>query len=189
MLVMSTAALAEHRFVICRLVYALGRPAHTLLVGRHCHANAGVADQIPAHKIGIATVIRITERALNGVRAHHVKECRPVGQVGLGGVFLDRSEQRTVDFLVHLNQRLQREIAAELGKAHVGRTQRVLVDEPGVARGQADAPDIDGRVYLPITARVGEFTEVRITSSEEYDLLALPSGQGPAVRRTARQAQ
>jgi len=89
----------------------------------------------------------------------------------------------------HKLMRLQREIAAELGKAHVGRTQRVLVDEPGVARGQADAPDIDGRVYLPITARVGEFTEVRITSSEEYDLLALPSGQGPAVRRTARQAQ
>jgi ribosomal protein S12 methylthiotransferase len=89
----------------------------------------------------------------------------------------------------HKLMRLQREIAAELGKAHVGRTQRVLVDEPGVARGQADAPDIDGRVYLPITAPVGEFTEVRITSSEEYDLLALPSGQSPSVRRTARQAQ
>ena len=76
-----------------------------------------------------------------------------------------------------------------ISTAMIGSTQRVLVDEPGVARGQADAPDIDGRVYLPITAPVGEFTEVRITSSEEYDLLALPSGQGPAVRRTARQAQ
>ena len=89
----------------------------------------------------------------------------------------------------HKLMRLQREIAAELGKSQVGRTQRVLVDEPGVARGQADAPDIDGRVYLPITAPVGEFTEVRITGSEEYDLLALPSGQSPSVRRTARQAQ
>ena len=89
----------------------------------------------------------------------------------------------------HKLMRLQREIAAELGTAQVGRSLRVLVDEPGVARGEADAPDIDGRVYLPITAPVGEFVDVTITGSEDYDLLALPSGQRPAVRRTARQAQ
>jgi ribosomal protein S12 methylthiotransferase len=89
----------------------------------------------------------------------------------------------------HRLMRLQREIAAELGTAQVGRSLRVLVDEPGVARGEADAPDIDGRVYLPITAPVGEFVLVQITGSEDYDLLALPSGQRPTVRRTARQAQ
>ncbi|MFM1748435.1 MAG: hypothetical protein RLZZ188_2101 [Verrucomicrobiota bacterium] len=89
----------------------------------------------------------------------------------------------------HRLMRLQREIAAELGTAQVGRSLRVLVDEPGVARGEADAPDIDGRVYLPITAPVGEFVDVTITGSEDYDLFALPSGQRPAVRRTARQAQ
>ena len=89
----------------------------------------------------------------------------------------------------HKLMRLQREIAAELGTAQVGRSLRVLVDEPGVARGEADAPDIDGRVYLPITAPVGEFVDVTITGSEDYDLLALPSGQRPTVRRTARQAQ
>ncbi len=89
----------------------------------------------------------------------------------------------------HKLMRLQREIAAELGTAQVGRSLRVLVDEPGVARGEADAPDIDGRVYLPITAPVGDFVEVKITGSEDYDLLALPSGQRPTVRRTARQAQ
>ncbi len=89
----------------------------------------------------------------------------------------------------HKLMRLQREIATELGTAQVGRSLRVLVDEPGVARGEADAPDIDGRVYLPITAPVGDFVEVTITGSEDYDLLALPSGQRPTVRRTARQAQ
>ncbi len=89
----------------------------------------------------------------------------------------------------HKLMRLQREIATELGTAQVGRSLRVLVDEPGVARGEADAPDIDGRVYLPITAPVGDFVEVKITGSEDYDLLALPSGQRPTVRRTARQAQ
>ncbi len=89
----------------------------------------------------------------------------------------------------HKLMRLQREIATELGTAQVGRSLRVLVDEPGVARGEADAPDIDGRVYVPITAPVGDFVEVKITGSEDYDLLALPSGQRPTVRRTARQAQ
>jgi ribosomal protein S12 methylthiotransferase len=89
----------------------------------------------------------------------------------------------------HRLMKLQRSIAEELASAQVGRKLRVLVDEPGVARGEADAPDIDGRVYLPITAPVGEFVEVGITGSDEYDLLALPSGQSPAVRRTSRQAQ
>lgn len=89
----------------------------------------------------------------------------------------------------HRLMKLQRSIAGELAAAQVGRKLRVLVDEPGVARGEADAPDIDGRVYLPITAPVGDFVEVSITGSDEYDLLALPAGQAPSVRRTARQAQ
>ena len=65
----------------------------------------------------------------------------------------------------------------------------VLVEEPGVARGEADAPDIDGRVYLPITVPVGSFAEVKITGFEDYDLLALPAGQAPATRKVAKQAQ
>jgi ribosomal protein S12 methylthiotransferase len=66
---------------------------------------------------------------------------------------------------------------------------RVLVEEPGVARGEADAPDIDGRVYVPITLPVGEFARVQITSCEDYDLLALPAGEEPLTRKVARQAQ
>jgi ribosomal protein S12 methylthiotransferase len=84
---------------------------------------------------------------------------------------------------------LQRTIAAELNAATVGQRRRVLVDEPGVARAEGDAPDIDGRVYVPLTLPVGDFAEVRITAAEEYDLLALPEGEAPAVRRTSRRAQ
>jgi ribosomal protein S12 methylthiotransferase len=67
---------------------------------------------------------------------------------------------------------LQREIAIAAGSAQVGRTLRVLVDAPGVARGEADAPDIDGRIHVPQDLAVGEFADVRITGAEGYDLLA-----------------
>jgi ribosomal protein S12 methylthiotransferase len=47
--------------------------------------------------------------------------------------------------------------------------------EPGVywmARGQADAPDIDGRVYIRGSAPVGQFARVKIIGHADYDLIA-----------------
>jgi len=41
-----------------------------------------------------------------------------------------------------------------------------------VARGQADAPDIDGRVYVGGKAPVGEFARVKIIGHTDYDLIA-----------------
>ena len=84
---------------------------------------------------------------------------------------------------------LQREIAAEVSERFVGKTLRVLVEEPGVARGEADAPDIDGRVYVPRTLPVGEFADVLITGARDYDLLALPKGEKPKEYKVAKQAQ
>jgi len=89
----------------------------------------------------------------------------------------------------HRVMKLQQEIAAEVSSRYVGRTLKVLVEEPGVARGEADAPDIDGRVYVPITLPVGGFAQVKITGYEDYDLLALPVGEEPAARKVAKQAQ
>lgn len=84
---------------------------------------------------------------------------------------------------------LQREIAAEVSERFVGKTLRVLVEEPGVARGEADAPDIDGRVYVPRTLPVGEFAHVLITGARDYDLLALPKGEKPKEYKVAKTAQ
>jgi ribosomal protein S12 methylthiotransferase len=89
----------------------------------------------------------------------------------------------------HRTMSLQKEIAAEVSKSYVGRTIKVLVEEPGVARGEADAPDIDGRVYVPRELPVGEFVDVKITGYQDYDLLALPAGEKPAVFKVAKQAQ
>jgi ribosomal protein S12 methylthiotransferase len=97
--------------------------------------------------------------------------------------------KKTKEARWHRVMKLQREIAAEVSQRFAGRTLKVLVEEPGVARGEADAPDIDGRVYLPITVPVGEFAQVKITGHEDYDLLALPAGEAPATRKVAKQAQ
>jgi ribosomal protein S12 methylthiotransferase len=67
-----------------------------------------------------------------------------------------------------VQQRIAREIAAE----NVGRELRLLVDQPLIARTEADAPDVDARVILSEAARVGEFVTRRITGTRGYDLLA-----------------
>ena len=50
------------------------------------------------------------------------------------------------------------------------RTQNFLV-----ARGAADAPDIDGRVYVRGKLPVGEFARVKIIGHTDYDLIAEPA--------------
>ncbi len=89
----------------------------------------------------------------------------------------------------HRVMALQKEIAEKVSRRSVGKSLKVLVEEPGVARGEADAPDIDGRVYVSPELPVGEFAEVRITGHHEYDLLSLPAGEEPQAYKVARQAQ
>ncbi len=67
---------------------------------------------------------------------------------------------------------LQQRIARGVCLGQVGRRLRVLVESPLVARSEADAPDIDGRVILDRPAPVGEFIEVEITGTQIYDLVA-----------------
>jgi ribosomal protein S12 methylthiotransferase len=43
-----------------------------------------------------------------------------------------------------------------------------------VARGEADAPDIDGRVYIRGDVPVGKFAKVKIIGHTDYDLIAEP---------------
>ena len=44
-----------------------------------------------------------------------------------------------------------------------------------VARGEADAPDIDGRVYVREELPAGEFAQVKIIGHTDYDLIAEPA--------------
>jgi ribosomal protein S12 methylthiotransferase len=44
-----------------------------------------------------------------------------------------------------------------------------------VGRGEADAPDIDGRIYLRGSAPLGEFIRAKIVGHTDYDLIAEPA--------------
>ncbi len=72
----------------------------------------------------------------------------------------------------------------QLRQANVSSWEHGLVREPEirnpqsairnylVGRGQADAPDIDGRVYVRGKVSVGEFARVKIVGHTDYDLIA-----------------
>ena len=81
---------------------------------------------------------------------------------------------------------LQENISANRLIAKVGREMRVLVDEVSdegtvLARSAADAPEIDGVVYVEGTERVaaGDWLDVRITDADIHDLWAEPVWPAP----------
>ncbi len=67
---------------------------------------------------------------------------------------------------------VQRRIAMERAAAQVGQRVKVLVDGPGIGRTDADAPEVDTRVFVPKQAVVGDFATMLITGTREYDLVA-----------------
>ena len=112
----------------------------------------------------------------------------------------------------------QHEVAAQVAGSFVGRTLKVLVEQPAsatelrrarvsswehglirgrdghaaalkgrflVARGEADAPDIDGRVYVRGHLPLGEFARVKVIGHTDYDLIAEPcNGRASALKPT-----
>jgi ribosomal protein S12 methylthiotransferase len=67
---------------------------------------------------------------------------------------------------------IQQKIAHEIAREKLSREFKLLVDQPLIARTEADAPDVDARVILSKPAPVGEFVTRRITNARGYDLLA-----------------
>jgi ribosomal protein S12 methylthiotransferase len=66
---------------------------------------------------------------------------------------------------------LQQKIAHARARQQVGERLKLLVDQPHIARTEADAPDVDARVVLSDAAPVGEFVYCTIRGSRGYDLL------------------
>ena len=71
---------------------------------------------------------------------------------------------------------LQQKISTERLKQKVGQTLQVLIDEVdeegAIGRSFADAPEIDGAVYLngDTSVKAGDMVNVEIEHSDEYDL-------------------
>ncbi|MFT6863180.1 MAG: ribosomal protein S12 methylthiotransferase [Akkermansiaceae bacterium] len=64
------------------------------------------------------------------------------------------------------------EVAQDVNERQLGDRKRVLVEEEGIARSMWDAPDIDGRIFVPIDSEVGEFLNVEVKDHRGYDLVA-----------------
>jgi ribosomal protein S12 methylthiotransferase len=70
----------------------------------------------------------------------------------------------------------QQQVSARIQKAKVGKRMQVIIDEMGttVAKGRskADAPEIDGNVYVSTRRpmRVGDIVSVKIERADAYDL-------------------
>ena len=67
---------------------------------------------------------------------------------------------------------LQQEISLEKNRAKIGAIIPVLAEGPYEGRSEADAPEIDGKVYFDNDreVRAGEMIEVLVTDATEYDL-------------------
>lgn len=82
-------------------------------------------------------------------------------------------QERLARFMAH-----QAKISAERLQRRVGKIETVLIDEVveegAVARSKADAPEIDGQVFIDGAThlKVGEFVQVEIEETDEYDMWA-----------------
>lgn len=63
-------------------------------------------------------------------------------------------------------------VAQQVNERQLAKTRKVLVEEEGIARSMWDAPDIDGRIFVPIDSTVGDFLNVEIKDHRGYDLIA-----------------
>jgi ribosomal protein S12 methylthiotransferase len=124
---------------------------------------AGMAGQIPD-----ATKKKRRERAM----AEQHKVAVQVSESFVG---------RTIRVLVEREAN-----ARELKNANISSWEHGLIREADahtaqlkgrylLARGEADAPDIDGRVYVRGKLTVGEFARVKIIGHTDYDLIAEPA--------------
>ncbi len=75
--------------------------------------------------------------------------------------------------------RLQQRISGEIQEAKVDTVQRVIIDriegDYYVGRTQFDSPEVDPEVLIPVNDKsleIGAFYDVRITSSDDFDLYA-----------------
>lgn len=70
---------------------------------------------------------------------------------------------------------IQEGISAEVNRAKIGKTMRVMIDrredDHYIGRTEFDSPEVDPEVVVSGNAKIGDFCNVKITASEDYDLI------------------
>jgi len=124
---------------------------------------------------------------------------------GMAGQLSDKVKQRRRDLAMAAQHKVAREVsesfvgrtikvliegkanAKQLAAANVSSWEHGLIRETEsqsaelgnrsylIARGEADAPDIDGRVYIRGKLPIGGFARVKIVGHTDYDLIAEPA--------------
>ena len=86
-------------------------------------------------------------------------------------------KQQRLDRLMRLQQRISEEIEAQ----KVGSVAKVIIDRREgdyyIGRTEFCSPEVDPEVLIPVseqTLRIGEFYDVKVTDSEEFDIYAKP---------------
>jgi ribosomal protein S12 methylthiotransferase len=77
---------------------------------------------------------------------------------------------------------IQQDISAAVNAAKIGKTFKVLIDRKEgkhfIGRTEHDSPEVDNEVLVDGSKhylRVGDFAQLRVVSSSEYDLVAEPA--------------
>jgi ribosomal protein S12 methylthiotransferase len=98
----------------------------------------------------------------------------------LSGAVAEEIKQERLQRFMQLQEAISRELLTE----KIGRSMTVLVDHvednQAIARSSADAPEIDGLVYIsnpPDTLQAGDRITVTITDSDAHDLYTDMAGQ------------
>ncbi|MBM4091931.1 MAG: radical SAM protein, partial [Planctomycetes bacterium] len=129
----------------------------------------------------LAAFVRRQRFERMGVFSYSREENTPADR--LGGHVPEATREERRQALMEIQQR----IAFAANEAQIGQRKTVLVDRPvpdapgaWIARSAADAPDIDGLVFLTENDQhklsPGAMTECEIVTFQEYDLIAVATG-------------
>jgi ribosomal protein S12 methylthiotransferase len=95
--------------------------------------------------------------------------------------FVDDVPQSVKESRVSELMEIQQNISAELNSTKIGKTFKVIIDrtegEYFIGRSEFDSPEVDQEILIPAeyNLKPGQFYNIRITQSTEFDLYGCPS--------------
>jgi ribosomal protein S12 methylthiotransferase len=144
------------------------------LIGRLRSGIPGVSCGPPLSSFPGETDAKFTTELISFIRARfissgfsNIPQGRLTRRQDAGSTSARGSRQRASARQRRATENCSRDCASK-----VGQRIKLLMDQPLIARTEADAPDVDTRVILSSAELVGEFVYRTISGTRGYDLLA-----------------